>query len=123
MPSYMGIFRSIYGETSRFIAQGKNKVYRLKKAISDLKQSPQAWFEKFNITISGIGFHRCHSDYFDFNRHIKSGIVILAVYLDDILLISSDSARLLETKEYLEYHFVTKDMRRPKYFLRIKVAH
>jgi len=51
---------------------------------------------------------------------IKSGIVVLTVYVD-ILLIDSDSAWLLETKEYLKFHFVTKDMERPKYFLGIEV--
>ena len=45
-----------------YVAQGENKVCRLKKAIYGLKQSPRAWFEKFNITISDIGFHQCQSD-------------------------------------------------------------
>jgi len=54
----------------------------------------------------------------------KSGIVILVVYVDDILLNGSDPGGLLETKEYLKHHFVTKDMRRrPKYFLKIEIAH
>ena len=35
----------------------------------------------------------------------------------------SDSARLLETKEYLKRWFVTKGMGRLKYFLDIEVAH
>ena len=44
--------------------------------------------------------------------------------LDDILLIGTDSAELLEeTKEHLNRHFVIKDMGRPKYFLGIEVAH
>jgi len=58
-----------------------------------------------------------------FVRRIKSGIVVLAVYVDDILLTGSDSVRLLETNKYPERHFVTKDMGRPKYFLRIEVVH
>jgi len=45
------------------------------------------------------------------------------VYVDEILLTDSDSAELLETKEYLKHHFVTKVMGRPKYFLGIEVAH
>ena len=40
----------------------------------------------------------------------QSGIVVLAVYVDDILLTGSNSAGLLETKQYLKCHFVTKDM-------------
>jgi len=49
--------------------------------------------------------------------------VILAVYVDDILLTGSDSVALAETKEYLKRYFVTKDMRKPRYFLRIEVAY
>jgi len=60
-----------------YVAQRENKVCRIKKVIYDLKQSPRAWFEKSNITISGIGFHRCHSNHSVFIRHTKSGIVIL----------------------------------------------
>ena len=44
-------------QPSGYIAQGENKVYPLKKAIYDLKQSPKAWFKKFRITISSVGFH------------------------------------------------------------------
>ena len=39
-----------------YIAQGENTVCRLRKAIYELRQSPKAWFEKFNMVISGIGF-------------------------------------------------------------------
>jgi len=102
-----------------YVAQGENKVYRLKKAIYDLKQSLGVWFEKFSITISGIDFHRCHSDHSIFVRCTKSSIVVLVVYVDDILLTGSESGGLLETKEYLKLHFVTKNMRRSKYFLEI----
>ena len=55
--------------------------------------------------------------------HTKYGLVILAVYIDDILLIGSNSTDLVETKKYLRCHFVTKNMGKPKYFLRIEVAH
>jgi len=34
----------------------ENSVWRLRKATNGLKQSPWAWFEKFNMVISGIGF-------------------------------------------------------------------
>jgi len=58
-----------------------------------------------------------------FVQHIKSGIIVLTMHVNDILLIDSDSVGLLETKEYLKRHFITKDMERPKYFLGIEIAH
>ena len=45
------------------------------------------------------------------------------MYVDDILLTDSDPGGLLETKEYLKRHFMTKDMGRPIYFLGIEIAH
>jgi len=81
------------------VAQGENKACHLRKAIYGLKQSPLTWFERFSITISGIGFHHCNSDHSVFIRHNKSGLLILIVYLDDILLTGSDSTGLVKTKE------------------------
>jgi len=95
----------------------------LKKAIYGLKQSLRVRFEKFSLTISGISFHRYHSDHFVFVRRTKSGVVVLIIYIDDILLTGSDSAGLLETIKYFKRHFVIKDMGHPKYFLKIEVAH
>jgi len=54
------------------------------------------------MVISSIGFARCHSDYSVFVHCAKSDSVILAVYVDDILLTGSDSMTLAETKKYLK---------------------
>ena len=101
-------------QSPSYVSQGENKACRLKKAIYGFKQSPQAWFEKFSIIISDNGFHSCHSDLFVFICHTKSGIIVLTVYVDNILLCISDSAGILEIKEYLKRQFVIKNMRRPK---------
>ena len=106
-----------------YVTQGETKVCHLNKAIYELNQSSKAWFEKFSLIISGIGFRQCHSNHFVFVRCIRSVIVVLAAYVDDIFLTGIDSAEIMETKVYLKRHFVTKDMRRSKYFLRIAVAY
>ena len=85
----------------RYVIQGENKVCRLRKTIHGLKQSPWAWLEKFNITISGVSFHHCHPDHSVFVQLTKYGLVILAVYVYDILLTGSESGGLVETMEYL----------------------
>ena len=69
-----------------------------------------AFADVIQITLSSFGAPR-------------SGIVVLPVYVNDILLTGSDPAGIVETKMYLKRYFVTKDMGRPKYFLRIEVAH
>jgi len=108
---YMGSSEgSVYGQPPGYVAQGETKVCRLKKAIYRLKHSPRAWFEKFSLTITGFDFRRCHSYHFVFIRRLRSDIVVLAIYVDDILLTGSDSAGIVETKMYLKRHFVTKDI-------------
>ena len=75
------------------------------------------------MVISSICFARCQSDHSIFVCRTKSSSVTLVVYANDILLTRSDSAALEETKEYLKRYFVTKDIGKLKYFLRIEVAY
>src|SRR4051812_997304 len=51
------------------------------------------------------------------------GIVIMAVYIDDIILTGSDDQGILEAQTFLQSHFVCRDMGRPRYFLSIKFAY
>ncbi|KAL0313828.1 UNVERIFIED_CONTAM: Retrovirus-related Pol polyprotein from transposon TNT 1-94 [Sesamum angustifolium] len=53
----------------------------------------------------------------------KHRMVVLAVYVDDILITGSDLVGIEEAKTYLHKHFVTKDLGRPRYFLGIEIAH
>ena len=94
----MGIFRRKFiWSNLQVMLLRETKVCRLKKVIYGLKQSPRAWFEKFSLAIYGIGFRRYHSDHSVFVRRKRSGIVVLTVYVDDILLTGSDSAGIVET--------------------------
>ncbi|KAK4391658.1 Retrovirus-related Pol polyprotein from transposon RE2 [Sesamum angolense] len=108
-----------------YVAQGEKQrmVCKLKKAIYGLKQSPRAWFDKFSRIIGEFGFSRCQADHSVFVQTTTSGMVVLAVYVDDILITGSDLVGIEEAKTYLQKHFVTKDLGRPRYFLGIEIAH
>ena len=56
-----------------YIAQGKDRVCRLKKTIYGLKQSPRAWFENFSQVVMTGGFQRCAVDYSVFYRKTANG--------------------------------------------------
>ena len=58
-----------------------------------------------------------------FYRKTGRGCVILAVYVDDIPVTSSDTEGIAEIKRHLHTHFVTKDMGKPRYFLGIEFAY
>ena len=83
------------------------------------------WVCPNHILLSYVasGFRRCVVDHSVFYRQADSDCVILTVYVDDILLTGSNITGIQETKDYLQAHFVTKDMSRPKYFLDIEFAY
>ena len=58
-----------------------------------------------------------------FIRRRITGSVVLAVYVDDILLTGSDTTRIMKTEEYRRKHFVTKDIGKSRYFLDIEFAY
>ena len=65
------------------------------EGVYSLKQSPQVWFEKFSRVIS------IHSSSF-------SSSVILATYVDDIMLTWSDVDGIEKVEDYFKAQFVIK---------------
>ena len=78
----------VYMETppgfSKLEAVGK--VCRLKKSLYGLKQSPRAWFDRFRRALCGMGYKQCNGDHTVFYQHFGRRIVVLAVYVDDIII-------------------------------------
>ena len=67
-----------------------NKVCHLWRALYSLKQAPQAWFAKFNSTISHLGYMASHYDFALFLCRIDKGIILLLLYMDDMIITSDD---------------------------------
>ena len=107
-----------------YVAQGESsEVCVLKKAIYGLKQSPRAWFHKFSQLLFSYGFVSTVSDPTVMRKCTPHGCVILAVYVDDIIITGSDDAEVAATKAYLAHHFVTRDLSPPRYFLGLEIAY
>ena len=85
--------------------------------------SPHAWFAKFNGLLSIFGFTSCLVDLTVLTKKTKCGLVILAVYVDDILLIGSDETNILATKAYLQHYLIIRDLGSPRYFIMIYFTH
>ena len=62
------------------------------------------------------GFQRCIVDHSVFYRKTTCDCVLLAVYVDDILVTDSDTKGIADIKAHLQTHFVTKDMDKPRYY-------
>jgi len=57
-----------------------------------------------------------------FYRHSSVGCIDLVVYVDDIVLTSSDDHGISQIKQHICHHFQTKDLGKLIYFLETKVA-
>lgn len=85
-------------------------VCKLKRTLYGLKQSPRAWYQKFRGTLVMIGFVECSADCGLFIY--KDGVnrfVILALYVDDLLLASNSKELLQVIKEKLMAEYKMKD--------------
>ena len=86
-----------------------------------MKQSPRAWFGKFNQVVETFGKQKSKSNHSVFYKNSSSSIILLVVYVDDIVIIGSDSKGILSLKSFLHSQFHTKDLGMLKYFLGVKV--
>ena len=98
------------------ISHDSGYVCKLKKALYGLKQAPRAWFEKFSIVISSLGFVSSSHDSALFIKCTDAGHIILSLYVDDI-----DGISVLKTE--LARRFEMKDLGYLRYFLGIEVAY
>ena len=95
--------KEVYMEQpSRFVAQGEiGRVYRFRKSLYGLKQSPRAWFSKFSEVIEKFGMQKSKFDHYVFYIHFQAGIISLVVYVDDIIIIMNDTAGISTLKSFL----------------------
>ena len=61
------------------------------------------------------------SGHFVFYKNSSSGIILLVVYVDDIIITRSDSKGILSLKSFLHSQFHIEDLGMLKYFLGVEV--
>ena len=99
----------------------KATVCSLKKSIYGLKQASRQWYHKFNQVIVSYGFEINPVDNCVYRKINGSKIIFLVLYVDDILLASSDVGLLGDTKKYLSKNFEMKDLGEASFVLGIKI--
>ncbi|KAG5561972.1 hypothetical protein RHGRI_004867 [Rhododendron griersonianum] len=75
-------------------------VCRLRRALYGLKQSPRAWYARFQDVVLQIGFQPSMHDSALFLRRTSHGLVLLLLYVDDMIITGSDSAAIDDVKCY-----------------------
>ena len=94
---------------------------KLKKSIYGLKQASRQWYLKFNDIITSFGFKENIVDRCIYLKVSGSKFIFLILYVDDILLASSDLGILHETKKFLSRNFEIKYMDEATYVIGIEI--
>ena len=99
----------------------KLMVCKLKKSIYGLKQASCEWYHKFHQVITSNGFEVNLVKDCVYHKFSGSKFIFLILYVDDILLPSSDIGLLHETKKFLLKNFELKDLGNASFVLGIQI--
>jgi hypothetical protein len=91
------------------------------KPFYGLKQVPQAWYSRLSSKLQQIGFKSSKADTSLFIYHKKGVSIYLLIYVDDIIMASSNSAAADALLQELREEFALKDLGELSYFLGIEV--
>jgi hypothetical protein len=89
--------------------------------LYDLKQAPGAWYSRFASYLLSLGFVEAKLDTSLFIFHRGSETVYLLLYVDDIVLIASNTELLQRTISASQWEFSMKDLGQLHHFLDISV--
>jgi hypothetical protein len=92
----------------------------LRKSIYGLKQVSRQWYLKFDENIRSFGFKNEEDNYI-YAKFRSGKFIFLILYVDDILLASSDVSLLLETKRFLSSNFNMKGLGEASFVLEIEI--
>ncbi len=105
-----------------FVQPGEeNLVCRLKRSLYGLKQSPRCWNFLLDKHLSALGFVRSVNDPCLYTGTVNGNFVVLAVYVDDIIVSAKHEADVEIIKKSFSERFGIKDLGKLHYFLGIQV--
>jgi hypothetical protein len=106
------LYENVYmTQPKGFVVEEKENLgCHLTKSIYGLKHVSRQWYLKFDETIRKFGFKENEEDNCMYAKFKNGKFIFLGLYVDDILLVSSDVHLLLETKGFLSSHFNMKDL-------------
>jgi hypothetical protein len=94
-----------------FVVKGnKELVFKLKKSLYGLKQSPRMWYQKFDTYILGLGFVRSRVDHCVYSKQVGNHFIYVVLYVDDMLLVGNNMDVIKEEKSQLSSEFDMKDL-------------
>ncbi|GJY53825.1 retrovirus-related pol polyprotein from transposon TNT 1-94 [Tanacetum coccineum] len=102
-------------------ADHPSHVYKLKKALSRLKQAPKAWYDKLSKFVLHNHFFKGTIDPTLFIRRFDDAILVVQVYVDDIIFRSTNPRYTQLFTNLMKSHFEMSMMGEMTFFLGLQV--
>jgi len=99
----------------------EGNIWKLQKSLYGLKQASHIWNKLLDGTLKKLGFNRCGKDTCVYLYRSGNKFIILAVHVDNMLIVSNSNLKLTEMKLNLTKYFKVKDLGEVKFLLGIKV--
>ena len=96
-------------------------VWQLKGAMYGLKQAPLLWNQYIHTTLTKLGFRRHEGEYGLYFKRIPAGQVVVALYVDDLLIAASNKTIVGNVKCQLSRIYSMKDLGPVRKFLGMNV--
>lgn len=87
-----------------------------------LKQAPRAWNEKLNKALGEMSFVKCSKEHSLYRKQQRGHILLVAVYVDDLLVTGSNIDMIVEFKRGMSARFEMSDLGLLTYYLGIEVV-
>lgn len=104
------------------VAGQEHLVCKLNKSLYGLKQAGRAWYLKIDSALIALSFHRLQSDNCIYVRRTSPDVLtIIALYVDDLLILSNSLDSLATVKRHLSSQFDMKDLGEASFILGIQI--
>ena len=105
-----------------YVQGDTNLACHLNKTLYGLKQAPRAWHNRLHKELESYGYTASDADPGLYYFHGKTADVYLLIYVDDILIASSDLTLINSIKQNLLSTFDARDLGEASTYLGINIA-
>ena len=120
---YGDLNEEVYLQPPAGVAIPRGSVWRLRKSLYGLKQAPACWNTKLDGTLVKLGLHPTTSDPCVYQGEVDGKRILLAVYVDDLIIAACNRACVESILRKLGEYFSLKDLGRLEWCLGIRVTY
>lgn len=97
-------------------------MYKLKKTLYGLKQTPRAWYSEINKYFTQKEFKKNKSELTFYVKKVGTDILIISLYVDNLIYTGNNETMLREFKKDMMKTYEMSDLGLLHYFLGIEVC-